>query len=115
MIARTSSPLLHGRRGRFLRDMNHDEALQALLRQLSFGAHEADGMDIGALLGSTAQYSFQSGVEIAPHLRHSLVAILAKVRRWLIIFEDSPALLVLKQNHPQRRVESGRELMAGHL
>jgi hypothetical protein len=32
------------------------------------------------LLGRTAQSSFQSGVEIAPHLRHALIAILAEER-----------------------------------
>src|ERR1700730_557718 len=67
------------------------------------------------LVGSLAQTSFESGVEIPPHLRHALIAILAKERRWPVIFKDSPALLVLEQNHPQRRVESSGELMAGHL
>ena len=67
------------------------------------------------LLGSIAQNIFQGDVEIAPHPGHALIAILTKERRWLIIFKDSPALLVLKQNHPQRRVECSGELMAGHL
>ena len=31
-------------------------------------------------LGRIAQSSFQSGVEIAPHLRHTLIAILAEER-----------------------------------
>src|SRR5262249_31710151 len=68
-----------------------------------------------ALFGGFAQNSFQGIVEIASHLGHALIAILAKERRWLIIFENSPALLVLKQNYPQRRVECSGELMAGHL
>ena len=67
------------------------------------------------LLGSIAQNIFQGDVEIAPHLGHALIAILTKERRWLIIFKDSPASLVLKQNDPQRRVECSGELMAGHL
>src|SRR5215831_13968820 len=68
-----------------------------------------------ALFGGIAQNSFQGVVEIASHLGHALIAILAKERRWLIIFKNSPALLVLKQNYPQRRVECSGELMAGHL
>ncbi len=56
------------------------------------------------LLGSIAQNSFESGVEIPPNLRHALIAILAKERRWPVIFKDSPALLVLEQKHPERRV-----------
>src|SRR5215472_8348378 len=64
------------------------------------------------LFGSIAQNSFQGDVEIAPHLCYALIAILTEERRWLIIFKNSPALLVLKQNHPQRRAECSRELMA---
>ena len=72
-------------------------------------------MQAAALFGGIAQNSFQGIVEIVPHFGHALIAILTKERRWLIIFKDSPALLVLKKNHPQRRVECSRELMAGHL
>ena len=48
-----------------------------------------------SLLGGIAQNSFQGGVEIAPHLRHALIAILAKERRRLIIFKNSPALFAI--------------------
>ena len=66
-------------------------------------------------LCSIAQNSFQGGVEIAPDLRHALIAVLAEERRWPVVLKNSLALLVLKQNHPQRRVEGGGKLMAGHL
>jgi hypothetical protein len=56
------------------------------------------GRNSALLLGSFAQNSFESGVEISPHLCNSLIAILAKERRWPVIFEDSTALLVLEQN-----------------
>src|SRR5262249_29075353 len=72
-------------------------------------------LQAAALFAGIAQNSFQGVVEIASHLGHALIAILAKERRWLIIFKNSPALLVLKQNYPQRRVECSGELMAGHL
>src|SRR6516165_237490 len=66
-------------------------------------------------LGSFAQRSFQGGVEIAPHLRHTLIAILAKEGRRLVVFKNALALFVLKQNYPKRRLESSAELIAGHL
>ena len=66
------------------------------------------------LFGGIAQNCFQGDAEIAPHLGHGLIAILTK-RRWLIIFQSSPALLVLKLNYQQPRVECSGELMAGHL
>jgi hypothetical protein len=57
------------------------------------------GRNSAPLLGSFAQNSFESGVEISPHLCHPLIAILAEERRWPVIFEDSTALLVLEQNN----------------
>ena len=53
-------------------------------------------------LGSIAQNGFQGGVEVAPDLRHALIAILAEERRWLIVFKNPLALLVLEQNDAQR-------------
>src|SRR5215467_4301662 len=70
---------------------------------------------ICSLLSSFAQRSFQGGVEIAPHLRHTLIAILAKEGRRLVVFKNALALLVLKQNYPKRHIESSAELIAGHL
>ena len=52
---------------------------------------------------------------MAPHLRHTLIAILGKEGRWLIIFKYASALLVLEENHAQRRVESSGELMTGYV
>src|SRR6516164_4723753 len=67
------------------------------------------------LLSSFAQGSFEGDVEIASHLRHALIAVLAKEGRRLVILKNALTLLVLKQNHPERRVESGGELIAGHF
>src|SRR5258708_8685770 len=67
------------------------------------------------LLGSVAQNSFESGVEIPADLGHALIAILAKKRRWLVVFKDSPALVVLEQNHAQWCVESGGGDLRGSL
>src|SRR5262249_61607395 len=68
-----------------------------------------------ALLGSVTQGRFKMCVAMAPLLRHTLIAILAKEGRWLVIFKYAAALLVLEENHPQRCVESSGELMTGHL
>ena len=65
------------------------------------------GDGIRSLFSSFAQRSFQLDVKIAAHLRHSLIAILAKEGRWLIVFKNALASLVLEQNHPERRVKSG--------
>ena len=61
------------------------------------------------------QGRFKICVAMAPLLRHTLIAILAKEGRWLVIFKYAAALLVLEENHPQRCVESSGELMTGHL
>src|SRR6516165_11887567 len=70
---------------------------------------------ICSLLSSFAQRSFQGGVEIAPHFSHTLIAILAKEGRRLVVFKNAFAFLVFKQNYPERRIESSAELIAGHL
>jgi hypothetical protein len=57
---------------------------------------------ICSLLSSFEQRSFQGGVEIAPHLSHTLIAILAKEGRRLVVFKNAFAFLVLKQNYPER-------------
>src|SRR5262249_35042790 len=82
---------------------------------LAFAGHDESESSAGTLCCGTAQNGFQCGVEIAPHLRHTFIAILAKERRRLVISKDSPAVVILEQNHPQRRVERGGEAMAGHL
>src|SRR5262249_54090924 len=70
---------------------------------------------LGPLLGSIEQDSLHGGVEIPTHLRDALIAILAKEARRLVVFKYSPAFLVLKQNHSERRIKSSRELMASHF
>jgi hypothetical protein len=45
------------------------------------------------------QSSLKRHIEIATHLRHALIAVLAKERRRFVIFKNAPALLVLTQNH----------------
>ena len=40
---------------------------------------------------------FKSCVAIAPLLRHTLIAILGKEGRWLVIFKYAAALLVLEE------------------
>jgi hypothetical protein len=70
---------------------------------------------ICSLISSFAQRSFQLGVKTAAYLRYSLIAILAKEGRWLVIFKNALTSLVFEQNHPERRVKSRRELIAGHL
>ena len=74
---------------------------------------ETTALCVCSLLGSFAQRSFQGGVEIAPHVRHTLIAILAKEGRRLVILKNALALFVLKQNYPKRRIESSAELVAG--
>ena len=69
----------------------------------------------GALISSFAQRSFQRDVKVAAHLRHPLIAKLAKEGRWLVIFKNASASLVFEQNYAERRVKSSRELIAGHL
>ena len=66
---------------------------------------------LGPLLGSIEQDSFEGGVEIPTHLRHALIAILAKEGRRLVVFKNALALFVLKQNYPKRRIESSAELI----
>src|SRR5262249_30057474 len=72
-------------------------------------------LPLGPLLGSIEQGRLQGGVEIPTHLRHTLIAILAKEARRLVVFKYSPAFIVLKQNHSERRIKSSRELMASHF
>src|SRR5262249_16282783 len=67
-----------------------------------------------SLISSFAQCSFQLDVKLAAHLRHSLIAKLAKERRWLVIFENTVASLMFEQDYRERRVKSSREFMAGH-
>src|SRR5262245_41057580 len=67
------------------------------------------------LLRSFAQSSFESDVKIASHLRHALIPVLAKEGRGFVILKNALTLLVLKQNHPERRVESRGKLIAGHF
>jgi hypothetical protein len=64
---------------------------------------------------SAALRKAQGGVEITPHLRDALIAELAEEGRRLVVFEHAPALLILEQNDPQRRVETGGKLMARHF
>jgi hypothetical protein len=70
---------------------------------------------LGSLLRGIAQGGFQGGVQIAPHFGDALIAELAEEGRWLVVFKYSPALLILDENHPQRRVERGRKPMTRHF
>src|SRR5258707_14884432 len=83
------------------------------LTQLCHPAINFVALHVPPLLGSVAQNSFESGVEIPADLGHALIAILAKKRRWLVVFKDSPALIVLEQNHAQWGVESGGGVVEG--
>ena len=49
-------------------------------------AEQGGACNLPPLLGCIAQSSFQSRVEIAPHLRHALIAILAEERRRPVVF-----------------------------
>jgi len=79
------------------------------------GQHTGLPLAAGALISSFAQRSFQRDVKVAAHLRHPLIAKLAKEGRWLVIFKNASASLVFEQNYAERRVKSSRELIAAHL
>ena len=70
-----------------------------------------DACSSPTLLCGIAQNRFECGVEIAPHLRHTLIAILAKEGRWLVIFKYAAALLVLEKSQPAavRREQRGAD------
>jgi hypothetical protein len=69
--------------------------------------------------GASACRQFQQGLEIAikllDHDIDLIVAKLAKNRSWPIIFKPNSAIAVLAQQDADGRIQSRRQLMAGHL